>query len=318
MTTPSPPPSSTLSPLVLACFAADSLALGCHWVYDPALIRSRLGVVDHLLPNTLTTYHPSKQAGDFTHFGDVALFVLESLQTQRGWDQQAYGRYWQRRWEGGHEAWRDQATRHTLDNMALGSPVGAAGSVKDDDIGHAARLFALLPLRLSEEGLAAAARQLVQVTQTDGRCATTAEFFARVVHRVLGGGGGVKPTATMLQVVGEMGNEWLALRVREGVNSVGQADLVAMRRFGTACYVDSSLPGVVHFVAKYEDADDPLQALVEDNMVGGNNAARNILIAMVLYAYRGTAFPSLQRLVEGLRQREKIEGLVRDIEQARK
>ena len=314
------PPASSTSSLVLACFAADSLALGCHWVYDPTVIRSNLGTVDRLLPPSLTTYHPDKHAGDLTHFGDVALVLLSHLSAHSppAWDQTLYTRHWQQLWSSGAvHAWKDQATRHTLDNLKAGSPPGSAGSVKDDDIGHAARLFALLPLQLEEGELAAAARELVQVTQTDARCQATAEFFARVVHRLMRGGGeggGGTPTSVMLQVVGEMRDEWLTGKVREGVSSAGQGDWVAMRRFGTACYVDSSLPGVVHFIAKYEAADDPVVALVEDNMVGGNNAARNILIAAVLYAYRGTAFPSLQRLVGGLRQREKIEQLVHDIE----
>ena len=309
-----PPPSTTPSsalPLILACFAADSLSLACHWEYDPSVIRQRLGRVDRLMANTLTRYHPTKAAGDFTHFGDVAVVQLESILERGAWDQHAYAKHWQQRWQT-LDGWKDQATRHTLDNMAAGKPVGMAGSNEDDDIGHLARLFTLLSLHLDEDAMATSAREMVAVTQTDQRCSSSAEFFARTLTRVQATR--ARPTTVMQQVAAEMDDDWLTVKVRAGLSSARQDDLTAMRRFGTACYIDSSLPGVVHFVARYEDADDPLEALVEDNAVGGNNAARNILIAALLYAHRGTELPSLQRLVDGLRQKATIERLVTDIE----
>ena len=313
---------SSASKLVLACFAADSLSLSTHWEYDPGVIRARLGRVDRLLPPSLTRYHAGKKAGDLTHFGDTALMTLESIQACHGhFDQQHYTRLFYQRWQT-HTGYRDQATRHTIDNLARGLPAGHAGSPVDDDVGHAARVFTLLACGLDEQHIATAARDMCAVTQSSKQCHRAAELFARWAHRLLQqqrGSDRQPPTRVLSAVLSDMGDEWLSRRCESGLQSADMDDVQAVAYgFGSACYIRCSLPSIVHFVAKYEEAADPLVALVEDNAVGGNTAARNIVIALILYAYKGTAFSSLSTLIEGLRESETMVRLLADIEQATK
>ena len=313
---------SSASKLILACFAADSLSLSSHWEYDPGVIRARLGRVDRLLPPTLTRYHAGKQAGDFTHFGDTALMTLDSIWQCRGqFDQQHYTRLFYQRWLT-HTGYRDQATRHTLENLARGLPAGYAGSAVDDDVGHAARVFTLLACGLDEQHIASAARQMCAVTQATQQCHRTAELFARWAHRLMAQQRSTSqqsPTRVLADVLSTMGDEWLTRRCDAGLQTVDMDDVQAVAYgFGSACYIRCSLPSIVHFVAKYEEATDPLIALVEDNAVGGNTAARNIVIALILYAYKGTEFSSLWTLVDGLKQKESMVQMLTDIEQAAK
>ena len=318
---------SPASKLILACFAADSLSLSSHWEYDPSVIQARLGRPDRLLPPTLTRYHAGKQAGDLTHFGDTALMTLESIRACHGaFDQQHYTRLFYQRWLT-HAGYRDQATRHTLDNLARGLPAGHAGSAVDDDVGHPARVFTLLACGMDEERIARAARDMCAVTQASSQCHRTAELFARWSHRLLTQQHHhhttttlpQPPTALLSAVLSDMGDEWLTRRCTAGLQSIDQDDVQAVAYgFGSACYIRCSLPSIVHFVAKYESAVDPVLALVEDNAVGGNTAARNMVIAMILYAYKGTSFGSLWTLVEGLRQKDKMVELLAGIEQATK
>jgi hypothetical protein len=46
--------------LVLASLAADSLALGAHWIYDTERIRKEFGRVDRLLKPLPNSFHPAK------------------------------------------------------------------------------------------------------------------------------------------------------------------------------------------------------------------------------------------------------------------
>ena len=66
---------------------ADSLALGGHYEYDAAKIKSRGGFENFAPPGKdnhgvgwgTANYHPGKQAGDLTDAGDVALMLLRHL-----------------------------------------------------------------------------------------------------------------------------------------------------------------------------------------------------------------------------------------------
>ena len=65
--------------MVLASLAADSLALGAHWIYDTEKIEKDIGRVDRLLAPPEKSYHPTKKRGEFTHYGDQTLLLLESI-----------------------------------------------------------------------------------------------------------------------------------------------------------------------------------------------------------------------------------------------
>ena len=65
--------------MVMASFVADSLALGAHWIYDIERISESLGRVDSFLEPASNSYHSTKGKGEFTHYGDQAFILLESL-----------------------------------------------------------------------------------------------------------------------------------------------------------------------------------------------------------------------------------------------
>ena len=53
--------------MVMASFAADSLALGVHWIYDARQISSQYGRVERFLKPREGSFHPTKDKGEFTH-----------------------------------------------------------------------------------------------------------------------------------------------------------------------------------------------------------------------------------------------------------
>ncbi|KAK9760292.1 hypothetical protein K7432_015847 [Basidiobolus ranarum] len=80
---------------IIAAFAADSLALGAHWVYDSDVIKNQLGdkIKDLNAPN-LNDYHKGKGAGDFTQYGDQAFILLESLGKDKSYNQEKFLQHW--------------------------------------------------------------------------------------------------------------------------------------------------------------------------------------------------------------------------------
>ena len=117
--------------MVLASFAADSLALGVHWIYDTALIDKQYGRVEHLLKPSAESYHPSKVRGELTHYGDQALVLMETLAGGSGFTLEAFSRNWQDFLKT-YQGYKDQATRKTLENFQSGKGPRESGSPSSD------------------------------------------------------------------------------------------------------------------------------------------------------------------------------------------
>ncbi len=85
--------------MVLASFSADALALGAHWIYDTDLIAATFKRVDTFQKPDPNSYHPTKNDGDFTHYGDQMLVLLESLAACRGFDLNHFAGRWQEHYQ---------------------------------------------------------------------------------------------------------------------------------------------------------------------------------------------------------------------------
>ena len=72
--------------MVLASFAADSLALAPHWIYSINKIARDFGRIENFLDPDPDSYHHTKKKGDFTHYGDQSFMLLESLAARGSFD----------------------------------------------------------------------------------------------------------------------------------------------------------------------------------------------------------------------------------------
>jgi ADP-ribosylglycohydrolase len=268
--------------MVLSSFAADSLALGAHWIYDTRKIQKVLGRIDALRKPLPDSYHPTKDKGEFTHYGDQTLVLLESMASKRGFDLSDFSKKWQDLFRT-YRGYFDQATKQTLQNLAQGKTVEEAGS-SSTDLSGAARIAPLVFLYHKDpETLVTAARGQTRMTHNHPLVLDSAEFFARVCREVLEG---LSPT----QVMPEVAERWfkrspLFSWVNEGIDSAGEDSVSTIARFGQSCHTDEAFPGVVHLIAKHEK--DLKEALVQAVMAGGDNAGRGMMVGMVLGAYLG-------------------------------
>jgi ADP-ribosylglycohydrolase len=268
--------------MVLASFAADSLALGVHWIYDTEKIQKRFGRVDTLRKPLPDSYHPTKEKRGITHYGDQAFVLLESIAARRGFDLSDFSKRWQDLFRT-YRGYFDQATKKTLQNLAQGKTVEEAGSFSTD-LSGAARIAPLVFLYHKDpEALVKAARAQTRMTHNNPLVLDGAEFFARVCCEVLDG---TSPSKAMTQVAARRFREFpLFAWVNEGVASVQEDSVPTIARFGQSCHTDEAFPGVVQLIAKYEK--DLKEALIQAVMAGGDNAGRGLMVGMVLGAYLG-------------------------------
>ena len=311
---------------ILAGFAADSLSLGAHWEYDTdVILRAFHGKVEHLAA-PISAYHSGKSAGEQTHTGDNSLYLLEAIAASpNAFSIDTYMQYWRSKWDVVNPpAYVDHATKVTLEGLRAGK-TGREAASTDDDMSHAAKFFPLLAIyHTDEQQLVDAVKQLVTSFQRGVNEEATGEWMARVAFRVIIHK--QKPSLAIDQVTAEMGNAWLRERVALGKKSAMHNDVDALRSYGESkqrgdktfytglsCGTAYGIPAVVHYVNKYEDSSDPAIALIEDVSIGGNSNARSIVTAILLFGYRGLDSDKMNGWIAGLKNRPRIEELLKQI-----
>ena len=271
-----------LRSVVLASLSADALALGAHWIYDTHQIDAQIGRVDQLRAPLPSSFHTTKKRGDFTHYGDQTVLLLDFLAETGRFDAPLFSRRW-RDYFKDYTGYRDHATKETLQGLEEGRPSEEAGSASSD-LGGAARIAPLVyRYHGDEDALTAAVRQQTALTHRNQDVVDSAVFFARVTTVVLGGQTPLQALQEILQSGYNRSpfDRW----VTSGIDSREMTTREAIREFGQACDVAAAFPGVVHLIAKYQDA--PRNGLIENVMAGGDSAARGLLAGMIFGAFAG-------------------------------
>jgi ADP-ribosylglycohydrolase len=297
--------------MVMAAFAADALALGGHWVYNTQVLAKKFGRLERLEAPLAKTYHATKGAGDFTHYGDQTLLLLESVAAAGGFQLAAFARDW-RAFLKTYDGYVDGATRGTLENFDAGASPQVSGA-PSTDLAGAVRIAPLVyRYREDLDALVAAARAQTAMTHNDPLVIAAADFLARTAWAVLGGSA---PVAAMQQAVAAVdGAAELGQWLKAGVDSRTQETAAAIADFGQACEIEMAFPATVHLVARYEN--DLKNALVENVMAGGDSAGRGMAVGLILGGWQGeAAIPG--DWVSGMRQAGKIAALLAAIEEKR-
>jgi ADP-ribosylglycohydrolase len=293
--------------MVFASFVGDSLALGAHWIYDAGRIAREFGRVEQLLKPREDSYHPTKDQGECTHYGDQMFVLLQSVAAMRGFDLLDFFQRWQDLFRD-YKGYYDGATKGTIRNIAKGKGPEGSGS-PSNDLAGAARIAPLLYCYRNDlDSLVRAVTAQTKMTHTDPATIDSAEFFARVTFRTLGG---ALPTAAIREVAKERYpdstiSEW----VQDGFDSHDMESVAAIGKLGQSCHSPDAFPAVVHLIVKYER--NLREALIQSVMAGGDSAARGILVGMVLGAYLGKgSLP--EEWIAGLKKGEEIKSLLHQL-----
>lgn len=298
--------------MVLASFAADSLALGAHWIYDTGEIDLKFGRVEGLLKPLENSYHATKDLGEFTHYGDQTLVLLESIAASSGFDIDDFARRWKKLFAT-YNGYVDKATKETLANFASGKNPQESGS-SSSDLAGAARIAPLVYRYRNDLGeLLSSAKTQTAMTHDNPLVIDASDFFARVTWKVLEG---ETPISAIREVKEEhFSQSLLGQWTAEGLESTRSDTRSAILKFGQFCYVERAFPSVVHLIGKYEG--NLREALVENVMAGGDSAARGLVVGMILGAHLGfEAIPS--EWLSGLKRYQHIVDLLERIRKAHK
>jgi ADP-ribosylglycohydrolase len=268
--------------MVKASFVADALALGVHWIYNTNVIDKKWGWVEEYIKPERPTYHPTKDLGEFTHYGDQTIVLLESLAACSTFDLMDFATRWQHFFKS-YDGYFDGATKKTLENFQQGKDPDQSGS-DSDDLAGAARIAPLVYIfRKDLERLIAAARAQTAMTHDNAHVIDAAEYFAKIAWGVLQG---QSPVASLKRSLNDpQAKKPFYAWIEKGLNSVHDNTREAIKNLGQMCEIDAAFPCVVHLIAKYEN--NLKDALVENIMAGGDSAGRGLIVGFILGAHLG-------------------------------
>jgi ADP-ribosylglycohydrolase len=268
--------------MVLASFIGDSHALGAHWIYDTRRIEQEFGRIEGLREPPPDSFHTTKGAGEFTHYGDQTLVLLESLAARGGFRLEDFHQRWQELFAN-YTGYFDQATKATLNNIHDGKGPDQAGSLSDELAGAARIAPLVFWYEEDPEGLEEAVLQQTQMTHNNPIVIQSGLFFAKIAIEALSG---VSPTKALEKASTLFKDSPLRQWVQEGLASRDLDSIDAVGRFGQTCHVQHAFPDVIHFISKYEN--NLKEALINSVMAGGDSAGRGLIIGMILGAYLGS------------------------------
>ncbi|MDF1657339.1 MAG: ADP-ribosylglycohydrolase family protein [Verrucomicrobiales bacterium] len=267
--------------LFKAALTADALNLGPHWVYNQAVLASAYPKGVSILTDPLSKYHPGKAAGDLTHYGDNLTLMLRTVSNDGAWDRESFIGNWQEFWSD-TTSYRDGATEETLSR--LDKPNLPAST--SNDIAGASMALALTGLieGADEGSLIATIREQTGFAHRDLETMDAAEFFTRVILRLRAG----DSLYEALEEAASANHETLKAQdaLQKATTAQSSDDhLKVAAEFGLTCHTPDAFPLVLYYLLRYPT--DIVAALSDNALAGGDNAARALIIAIVLAAANG-------------------------------
>jgi len=264
--------------MLLGSFVADALALGPHWIYDVNIIDDTFGDIKGIVAPPSGSFHKGKVKGDFTHYGDQMIFVLDYMKNNETFDIESFKVAWLKCMET-FEGYMDHATKESIHHYKSSTEIGGSAS---DELGGVARMAPILyKYALEDKPFEEVAVLQTKLTHTGGDVLEMAKAIALLVDKVLKG---KNPKEAIPEVAEAMGGQIKAY-IDEAIahESVEPREMIAS--FGQSCSGKSAFPSVMYLLYKF--SEDYEQALLENIGAGGDSAARAIVIGMVLGAHLG-------------------------------
>ncbi len=272
---------------ILGALVGDAAAMGLHWVYDTDEARRRGGAAPEFLPPG--QYHARRHAGDFTHYGDHAMVVLESLAETGRLDLDDYKRRMLARFgDRAYDGYLDKATK-----WLVATRTGA----DDDQAGCFAKLAPILAVHLDDPERDARLEAAIRVTHDNDLAVECGLAAAAAIRAAILGANPHGAVAAAVERGGEGG------RLARMALDAGKDHLAFARKTGQACPVGRSLPLALHAALSGPD----YAAAVRGTILAGGDSAGRLLVAG---AIRGATDGVPDAWLARLRDRARIEGLL--------
>lgn len=256
---------------IQGALVADAYCLGSHWIYDETQLKN-LPIDWENLNSPQAMWHKGKEKGDFTHYGDHGKWLYEYIQVNRHFDPSQYASFWIEKMKDYH-GYVDGSSRETLE-IFKNNPQTLFGA-DSHDLSIIGRIAPLLLVSKTKQEFLANTQMFVSLTHNSPIVLKAAQFFASVLFDVALG-------ADIADALEHTAVDPILARAHvAALNSKGKESFSTIRTFGPACGVEGGFEGTIHLLLSY---DDYKSALIANAKAGGDNAARAMIIGMIMGA----------------------------------
>ena len=256
---------------ITGALVADAYALGAHWVYDETQLKNR--PIDwETLNAPQAMWHKGKEKGGCTHYGDHGKWLQEYVLASGHFNPSEYASFWIKKMEN-YQGYVDGSSRETL-AILKNNPQTLCGA-SSHDLSIIGRIAPLLLVSKTKEEFLENTQAFVSLTHNSTVVQKAAQFFASVLFDVALG-------ADIADTVKHTPVDPLLARAHgAAMSSKCQDSFNAIRTFGPACGVEGGFEGTIHILLSY---DDYKSAMIANAKAGGDNAARGMIIGMIMGA----------------------------------
>lgn len=284
--------------LVYGALLADAFALGSHWIYDTDQIAKSFAPLTDLT-SPAAPYHIGKSKGDFTHYGDQTLFLLEYIADKKKLDINDFKSAWLS-FVSTHKMYIDHATKASIELLSDSDNILGSTSNELGGFVRSSSLFALDYVTLDD------VLAQTKLTHTDLSLEAIAVFTYKLLKQILSG----KTPSEALDIIYEKAPTLIKQQVDLALSLLKEDTVSTIKSIGQSCSSEYGFPAAIYLIFKYED--DFEQALIQNTYAGGDSAARGMYVGMVLGAYAGyDKLPS--QWIDGISAKERIDAALKHL-----
>jgi len=290
---------------IYGALVADAFALGAHWIYDCDEIKEKFPKLEGFY-DPETQYHGSKKAGDFTHYGDQTLWLLESISLEKEFSIASFSTRWIE-YMSKYEGYIEGASKTSFENLNAGKSPLESGS-SSQDLSVVGRIAPLALLYCDEQkNFEDNAVLQTKMTHASHESIKATRFFSQLLYLILQGYQPKNSIKVMLDASeDEIEKKW----IKVALASIEHDSVDAIQSCGQSCNVKGACPSALHLILKYEN--NYAEAMRQNVYAGGDSAARGMVVGMILGAYKG--IDSIPKAwIDKLSSKDRIEKYIRMI-----
>jgi len=277
-----------------SAFVADSISLGPHWIYNQSKIARQYpeGVTTFSAP--ASQYHPGKEAGDFTHYGDQTEWLAEVC-NDGGFDLERWRAVWLDKMAA-YSGYVDGASKETLAS-------GGSQASSSNDLAGASRIAPLLDLGLSLEDCIKAAREQTGLTHGDAYVIDAAEFFVRAVYAY---DSDIKAALEHAAITGEYTVLDATAEINKALSADSEDYIKVSNELGLTCHFPEAFPLALYFALHH--GENFTDCISLNALAGGDTSARAMLLVLFFSERSASEIDGLERERKRLKQIDEGNG----------
>lgn len=279
--------------LLFGAIIGDAYALPAHWQYDTDILNHSFKTYTPYIPVSNHPYHKDKTPGSLTHYGDQSLLLLRSIASQNGFELDVYKAHWCHMMSH-YEGYMDKASKESLDLLKSKNLRGSSSQ----DLGGFTICAPLITYHFDDEDLFTRLDQVLKMTHDNPELIDASHFITFVLLELIVGNTYDEAFKVALKKCPQ-GRVWYEMAMKYRHEDTSES----IKSLGQHCGFKSALPAALLIVLQY--GHDFEKAMYANLLAGGDNAARGMLIGMLIGAHIG--FNKLpEHLAKGLESHDLL------------